>query len=1205
MADKPVKRSRSDMPTQAGTSSALSSSADNIYPGHIASPPPGVTGGFPIGGQETYVPRNSQATSPGFGSAYADDASLEPGAILAGRYEILAVLGRGGMGSVYKAQDLELDRLVALKVIRPELARNSAIVERFKQELRLSHTVTHRNVIRMYDLGEDAGMRFITMEMVEGRDLRSIIEERGKLPPDETVTILQQICRALEAAHAVGVLHRDLKPQNIMMDTTGRVVVMDFGLARTIEGDGMTQSGAIVGTMEYMSPEQALGKNLDQRSDIFALGLICYEMLTGNMPYRAESALASLIRRTRERAEPVTVHDPAIPGVLSGIVSKCLETDVEQRYKSTAEILEDLEAWHGQVAGASLKFHANVASAVPSNKWIKWAGAAAFAVLLAGGGYLVFRETSHPHSHGQTVNVPAISLAIMPYYNASQDPALNWLGASLADMLGGDIGQSASVRTVSADRLHQVLHDLHISGTSQVDVATIRRLADFTNAGIVVFGQYVRIGGQIRIETTILDVANDTRTELKTDVADEKDILKSVDGLAGEIRSRLTTNTDTLNDLKAHSMRPSTNSVEALHAYDNGLQLARKGNNIDAITQFQAATTADPNFALAYSQLGEAYSTLGHDDEAQAASRRAVELSDSLPTREKYIIAANHARIMKDSQKAIAAYEKLAAENPGDTDIQFVLAELYEQTSNYPAAKQRLAAVLASDPKNVAALLASGRVAIRSGDPQGGLDYLSRALTLAIQFDNVEQKAVILQATGVAYRLLNNPQEALRNYQESLAIKQQKGDKHGAAASLEEIAAIQDSTGFPDAALASYKQALALRREIRDQAGIANTLIDTGSFYHDHGKPDEELKYVTEALPIARDLGDESMQALCLNNIGVIKLDKGEYQDAVTYLDQAYQLRQKLNVPADIADSQHNLAEVNTKLGQYDAALALYLKAIATRRSINDQRGVAIESDSMARIFADQGRYDAALSSMKDALQIFQQNKETTSFMVEIVGGWGDLLSQVGRGDEARASLESALSTAHQIKDDASVALATNWTGDSYYYKGDNAAARTQYEEAFEISSKASNQEAALISKVNRAKVELAAGHDASVIPVLKKLAEDADSRGMKAVSVECSVYLGEALIAQKNYPAARQELDLALARSEKLGLRVLEAKAQYQIAALLTQSGKASEATPHYREVVRILEGISKEDNSTRVLERADLQGMYRASMKSFQGAS
>ena len=1215
MADKPENRPRSDKPTQAGTPSALSSSADNIFPGHLPSPPPGRPGSVPPSGQETYVPADSQATIAGIrpstigrssaAAGYTDDVSLEPGAILATRYEILEVLGRGGMGSVYKARDRELDRLVALKVIRPELARNAAIVERFKQELRLSHQVTHRNVIRMYDLGEDAGLRFITMELVAGRDLRSIIEEKGKLPPDETVAILQQICYALEAAHAVGVLHRDLKPQNIMVDDAGRVVVMDFGLARTIEGDGMTQSGAIVGTMEYMSPEQALGKNLDQRSDIFALGLICYEMLTGNMPYRAESALASLIKRTRERAEPVTTHDPAIPQALSGIVAKCLETDVEQRYKNTGEILQDLEAWRGQVAGASLRFNASVASSGPSGRWMIFVGAAVLAIVLAAAGVLVFRKFAGPHAAQQAAKGPSISLAIMPFYNASADPSLNWLGSSLADNLGSDIGQSANVRMVSPDRLHQVLQDLHISGSSQVDVATLRRLAEFTNAGTVIFGQYVRIGSQIRIDTTILDLANDSRTVLTTQVPDDKALLNSVDTLAGQIREKLAANSDVLKELKAHAQRPSTNSVEALRAYDDGLQLSRKGNNIDALKQFQAATEADPSFALAFSRLGEIHSNLGHDELAETASRRAVELSDNLPAGEKYLIEADNARITRNTPKAITAYEKLAADNPGDTDVQFALAGLYEQASDFAAAKKRLAAVLANDPRNVAALLASGRVEIKSGNPQGGLDFLSRALTLAIQFDNLEQKAAVLQATGVAYRLLNNPQEALRNYEESLAIKTQIGDKRGAAASLEEMASIQDSTGFPDAALASYKASLAARREIGDQAGIGNTLIDTGTFYHDHGKPDQALQYYTEALQIERELGDESKQALCLNNIGTIKLDKGAYQDALTYLDQAYQLRQKLNVPEDLADSQHNLAEVNTKLGQYDAALALYLKAIETRRTINDQRGVAIESDSMARIFADQGRYGAALGSMKTALQIFQQTKEMTSFTVEIVGGWGDLLGQVGRGDEGRQSLESALNTAHQVKDDAAVALATNWMGDAFYYKGDNAAARTQYEEAFEISSKTSNQERILISKVNRAKIELAVGHDATVIPVLKKLAQDADTLGLKSVSVECSVYMAEALIAGKNYSAARQQLDLALARAEKLGLRVLEAKAQYLIASLLVQSGKQNEATPHYREVVRILESISKEDNSARVLERADLQRLYRDSMKSFQGGN
>ena len=200
--------------------------------------------------------------------------------------------------------------MVALKVIRPDLAGNQAIIDRFKQELLLATQVTHKNVIRIYDLSEADGMKFITMEYVEGEDLRGLMmKKQGKLSPEEAVEIMQQTCRALEAAHSAGIIHRDLKPQNIMRDKTGRVLVMDFGLARTLEGDGMTQTGALVGTMDYMSPEQALGKDLDQRSDVFAMGLIFYELLTGKMPYKADSAVASLLKRTQERAAPVSSHD--------------------------------------------------------------------------------------------------------------------------------------------------------------------------------------------------------------------------------------------------------------------------------------------------------------------------------------------------------------------------------------------------------------------------------------------------------------------------------------------------------------------------------------------------------------------------------------------------------------------------------------------------------------------------------------------------------------------------------------------------------------------------------------------------------------------------------------------------------------------------------------------------------------------------------
>jgi tetratricopeptide (TPR) repeat protein len=1210
------------MPTQIGSATAVSSSADNLRPLETMVPPSkeshadeklvppsksDAAPGVPRARSDaaTMVPGSGAGGSRGgsraggSGGRNGDTAELEPGTVLAGRYEILAVLGTGGMGSVYRAQDRELDRMVALKVIRPELARNPAIVDRFKQELRLSHKVTHRNVVRMYDLSEDAGMRFVTMELVAGRDLRSVLEERGKLPADEAASVLEQICFALQTAHNEGILHRDLKPQNVMVEEHGRVVVMDFGLARTIEGDGMTQSGALVGTMEYMSPEQALGKELDQRSDIFALGLIGYELLTGRMPFKAESAIASLLKRTREAAEPCTKVDPAIPLVLGGIIDKCLAVDVNLRYKSAGEVLHDLEVWRGKAAAASLHFEAEVPSTGMSGRWLLIVGGGVLLIALVAGISLAVRYFAGSRSGTAApavASAPSISLAIMPFYNASGDASMNWLGASLAEMLSTDIGGSSAVRMVSPDRLQQVLGDLHLNANSQTDGATLKRVAEFTNAQTVIFGQFIKAGNAIRINTTVMDLAHDAQSTVTTDVPDQNQLLASVDKLAGQLREKLTADPKLLSDLKAHAVQPSTTSVEALHDYENGLALERAGDNLRAIEAFHSATEADTNFALAFAHLAQAYASQGQDDLAQSASRTAMELAANLPAGERYRIEASNAEIANNNQKAIAAYQQLADANPSDTEVQFALARLYEQSGDYAAARQRLTTVLASDPKNVAALLASGRVAIRSGDAKGGLDFLSKALPIAIELNNQQEKGAILQATGIAYNLMGRPDDALSNFQQSLAIKQQIGDKRGVAASLEEIGALDDDAGKSQDALKSYQQALALRREIGDQAGIAMALIKTGSWYHDHGKPDDALQYFSEALTIERQVGDQADQALCLNNIGSIKADQGQYQDALTYLQQGYELRQKLNVPADMGESLHNLAEVNTKLGQYDTALSDYLKAVDAYRSANDQHGVAMASDAMARVFAGQGRYGAALHSMQDAVNLLRQSKEMTWLTVEAIGGWGDLLAQVGRAPEGKASLEEALSDAHQIKDEAYVAMATNWMGDFYYYQGDYANARTQYAQALAIASRTPSKETQLHAKVNLAKTDLALGHAAAVVPVLKKLSQDADGLGLKADSVECSVYLAQALLETKNDAAAQQALTLAQARAENLGLRILQARADWLEAALATKSGKTAQAQRSQLDLQRILDAIGKEDGAGKIAERADLKQLLTA---------
>jgi len=269
-------------------------------------------------------------------------APVEEGLVLGGRYQILKRLGEGDMGAVYKARDHELDRLVALKVIRPELAGHPDILRRFKQELILARQVTHKNVVRIFDLGSADGRKFITMDYIPGRDLKSILVERGKLPATEVIPIFQQICLGLEAAHVEGVVHRDLKPQNVMVDDAGRVWLMDFGLARSMELAGLTRTGVLMGTPDYMSPEQARAEKVDARSDLFSLGIIVYEMLIGRLPFEADTLMAKLLQRVQKQATPVTEIDPSIPASLGAVVSKCLERDVTKRYQSVREILDDL-----------------------------------------------------------------------------------------------------------------------------------------------------------------------------------------------------------------------------------------------------------------------------------------------------------------------------------------------------------------------------------------------------------------------------------------------------------------------------------------------------------------------------------------------------------------------------------------------------------------------------------------------------------------------------------------------------------------------------------------------------------------------------------------------------------------------------------------------------------------------------------------------
>lgn len=696
---------------------------------------------------------------------------LQEGDVLGARYEILALLGEGGMGAVYKAKDLEVERTVALKLIRPEMASNPTILARFKQELLTAHQVTHKNVIRIYDLAEADGVKFITMEYVEGDDLRQLLKEHGKFTPDEAVDIIRQVCMALDAAHTAGIIHRDLKPQNVMRDKSGRILVMDFGLARSVESEGMTQTGALLGTIEYMSPEQAMGKKLDQRSDLFAVGLIFYELLSGKMPFKAETAMASLLMRNQERAVPLAEIDASVPAGLSDIVGRCLERDLERRYQNAAEIIADLDAWQGKrpVMASIIMQAPKPASQIPW-KWVAPGAAALVAMVL----FLAIPKTREmifrPGVTGGQPTVmsnglPALSqgkyVAVMPFKVLGDASSIGYVAEGLGESLSSKLFHLKEVHLTSTDAARKLDPNLPLP-----------QIAKRLGANMVVQGTVQGNADQLRITVKLENVA-ENKTLWNEDFSGVPgDLLALEDRISGKLVTAMGANASDLGAADA-SVHP-TDNADAYDLYLRGKNAMRgqfdPKNFQTAIDYFNQSLKKDPNFALAYTGLANAslrmYSVKKEPSWAEGAltaARHAAEINDKLA--EAHMTLGTVYSATGQNNQAIGELKRGQELAPNSDEAYRRLGGAYVGVGQKDLAIEALEKAVEINPYFWMNANALGQAYLSFGDYEHALKAYQQVVQLEPQSPNGYTNV------GVAYSALGRYEESIDAFKKSLGLR--------------------------------------------------------------------------------------------------------------------------------------------------------------------------------------------------------------------------------------------------------------------------------------------------------------------------------------------------------------------------------------------------------------------------------------------------
>ncbi len=599
------------------------------------------------------------------------------------------------MGAVYEAWDRALGVVVALKTVRPEIAADPVtarlLERRFKQELLLARQVTHKNIVRVHDMGEVDGIKYITMPYLEGEDLATVLKREGKLPVERVMGIARQVASGLAAAHDAGVVHRDLKPANIMIGAEGEALIMDFGVAtsgaktltardadgriRVAHAAGQTLSGSVVGTIEYMAPEQARAEQVDQRADIYAFGLILYDLLLGRLrASRTDSVVAELNLRMTETPPSPRSIDPTIPEAFDRVITKCIQTDANARYATTAELIADLGKLDDR--GKSL----------PIIRRLTWPAVTVVVALVASligfTWWVAARRPEAPVQHDP------VSVLIADLQNTTGDAAFDrTLEPMMKLALEGAGFISAYDRTAMS-------RNLGVRPPDQLDEQAATQVAVKQGLGVVLSGSVARQGNryQVSLKATQAVTGNVITNETRR-AAGRDQVLGTATALAASVREAL--GDDASGSAQRFAMETlSATNLEVVRAYATAMEALSRSRFEEARQSFSRAIKLDPNFGLAYAGLAIASRNLDKHQEAEKYVREAIRHLDGMTERETYRTRGLFYYLTNDYSACVREYGDLIAKYSADAAARNNLALCQTYLRNLPEAVDQMRQVV-------------------------------------------------------------------------------------------------------------------------------------------------------------------------------------------------------------------------------------------------------------------------------------------------------------------------------------------------------------------------------------------------------------------------------------------------------------------------------------------------------------------------------